>query len=187
MNLINTSPYQKLMSLDYKILFGRTNIQFMDVEIRIEKDILRSRVLHESPYEPYVLPYILNDRIAFNHLTLIRAALLRAVRTCIHIEDFDVEIKHLQFSLMKNNFSPYDIQESFRLFYKEFTPIKSTCRYRQHTYDILRQSIRVYDERCQITSINQCEQIQVYHTQLIAQTNTESWKKTLKRRWENEP
>jgi hypothetical protein len=152
-------------------------INYLDVEIGHIDGFLQTKVFHDCPYEPFSLPYI-TDHPPYMYLTLIRTALLRIVRCCTNYRDYVKETHFLQLSLSINNFPLNYVTRCFDLFYQEFFSTTVFDRYRQHAYDKLRGYVQDYDQRCQATLIQQRQDAPT-----LASTN---FKKTLKRRWENQ-
>jgi hypothetical protein len=160
-----------------------TTITYMDVTISHLDGCLHSNVFHPSPFEPYTLPYLM-DHSSSIHSTMIRAALLRAIRCCSRRDDFKIEEKHIQLSLMINQFPVSLIDDCFQSFSQEFNLKKTSYRYPQHAYNDLRRRIRDYDELCQQGQKNDHTSIHV--TSLPQKKVKTHWKKNLKRHWENE-
>ncbi|CAF4991990.1 unnamed protein product, partial [Rotaria socialis] len=51
--------------------------------------ILYSRVHHQENQQPYTLPYISNGNSITKHSHWLRSSLVRAIRYCTSVEDFN--------------------------------------------------------------------------------------------------
>ena len=92
------------------------SVHFLDVTITNEDGQLRTSVYHKPTNEPYILPYT-SDHPRHVHRNIPYAALLRAARTCSHVDDFNSERLRVDMSLLLNNYPPSFISKQFRRFF----------------------------------------------------------------------
>ena len=108
----------------------------------------RTEVVHESSIEPYSLPYLFGHP-RNNYRTLLRAALLRAVRCYINVFDFANKLKDLQMFFQNNNFSNDLISYKILSFLEEFNTsqlniYRGEQYYNQRLYEYLRRKVIQY-------------------------------------------
>ncbi|CAF1618529.1 unnamed protein product, partial [Rotaria sordida] len=104
--------------IQYDIQMKTEHIHFLDAQIHHwHKQTLQTEVYHDWKFEPYIMP-TMYDASAFSSWNLIQTALIRAVLCCAQSRQF---FTHFQVS-------------DFTLYYD------------QATYDVLRRSVRQYDE-----------------------------------------
>ncbi|CAF1505365.1 unnamed protein product, partial [Adineta steineri] len=81
-----------------------STVPFLDVHVENYHGTLFTRVYHDSNSQKYTLPYVIgNSRSAHSHW--LRSALIRAVRYCISVYDFNQERLYLQATCLVNGYS----------------------------------------------------------------------------------
>ncbi|CAF1130526.1 unnamed protein product [Adineta ricciae] len=147
-HLIQTSFHQKeFPESTFRSTIG-VNVTYTDMEINHHNGHLRTKVFHKNPYEPYCLPYF-SGYSSFEYRSIIRASILRAIRSCQDVNDFEHELKFMQLSFFFNQVPWIEIQRYIHLFDQEFQLQTQRYRYCQSEYNELRQRIRSYDEHFQ--------------------------------------
>ena len=128
-------------------------LHFLDILISTDHDdvILRTKVAHQLSIDPYSLPYIFGHA-RNNYRTLLRAALLRAVRCYINVFDFANELNDLQLSFQNNHFSNDFISYKILSFLEEFNVSQLKIYhgeeyYDQRLYERLRRKVIQYQRR----------------------------------------
>jgi hypothetical protein len=148
MMMMTTTPPPPPLKLISTI--GST-VNYLDVTISHLNGVLQTKVFHPSLFESYSLPSMTTAHRPpppsppppdYPYFTLIRAALLRAVRYCTHVHDFETESHFIRLSLLLNHFSANDIKQSFELFETEFKLTTKSFRYCQQDYHQFRERIR---------------------------------------------
>lgn len=113
---------------------------FLDVHLSNVQGRLLTRVHHSPNAPPFVLPY------AFGHARLMhsnwfRAALVRAVRFCSTVEDFNQERIHIELAFLANGFSLVFVRSRIRQFFIHFDAVRLRISMDQPNYDLLRQKL----------------------------------------------
>ncbi len=78
---------------DENIQITRTigsTVEFLDVSVNNNQGQIKTNVFHKPVAELYIVPF-LSDHPRRIHRNIIKGALLRAVRLCSEIEEFDKE------------------------------------------------------------------------------------------------
>ena len=138
------SPFLLTISIDKKV-------NYLDTEISHINGRLRTKVKHNLQTEHYSLPYISNQLLSMNDISitsLIREALIRAVQSCSNVFDFEREQYFIHWSLDLNNRNPswytyYDISKEIGKFFNQFTD--GELYFNSNDYDKLRCRVRQYD------------------------------------------
>jgi hypothetical protein len=97
--------------------FGST-IEYLDVLVSNNHGQLMTSVFHKPAAEPYLLPY-LSEHPRHVHCNTIKGALLRAIRLCSHVEDFDQERLHIELKLLLNGYPLKFITYQFKRFFEQ--------------------------------------------------------------------
>ncbi|KAF9761757.1 hypothetical protein NGRA_2406 [Nosema granulosis] len=97
------------IKINYEI---NLSVAFLDVTITNEDSQLRTSIYHKPVAEPYILPYT-SDHPRHIHQNIPYGALLRAVRICSNIHDFNSERIRLDVSLLLNGYPPNFITKQF--------------------------------------------------------------------------
>ena len=93
-----------------------SSVYFLDVIITNKNGQLRTSIYHKPTAEPYILPYT-SDHPRHTHRNIPYAALLRAARTCSHVDDFNLECIRIDMSLLLNSYPPQFITRQFNRFF----------------------------------------------------------------------
>jgi hypothetical protein len=97
--------------------FGST-IEFLDVFINNDHGQLKTSVFHKPAAEPYLLPY-LSEHPRHIHCNTIKGALLRAIRLCSNVDDFDQERLHIELKLLLNGYPLKFVTYQFKRFFEQ--------------------------------------------------------------------
>ncbi|CAF1322835.1 unnamed protein product [Adineta steineri] len=120
-----------------------STVQFLDVHVSNYHGTLFTRVYHDSNSQKYTLPYVIgNSRSAHSHW--LRSALIRAVRYCISVYDFNQERLYLQATCLVNGYSLEFVDDRVRHFFKHFDGISLLSVLNQDEYDKLRRRLMNY-------------------------------------------
>ncbi|CAF4960736.1 unnamed protein product, partial [Rotaria magnacalcarata] len=106
--------------LSFDIHIGK-NLNYLDLYLENHNGILYSRVHHQHNQQPYTLPYISskgNSIRTYSHW--LRSSLLRAIRYCTSIEDFNQERIYLEMTYLANGYSIDFIDKHIQHFFKFF-------------------------------------------------------------------
>ena len=95
-----------------------TIIEFLDVLINNDGGKLKTSVFHKPAAEPYLLPYS-SEHSRHIHYNTINGALLRAVRLCSNVEDFDHERLDLELKLLLNGYPLKFVSNQFKRFFEQ--------------------------------------------------------------------
>ena len=123
------------------------NLQYLDAEIGHDEGLLYTRVYHDSNFEPYALPYVLETTASQSHLFLLRAALIRSILYCSNVVEFENERLFIDLCFIMNDISMNFIQKTYENFLIEFDLFRTDTYMDEHTYQGLRQRIRQYHQR----------------------------------------
>ncbi|CAF4210878.1 unnamed protein product, partial [Adineta steineri] len=120
-----------------------STVQFLDVHVSNYHGTLFTRVYHDSNSQKYTLPYVIgNSRSAHSHW--LRSALIRAVRYCISVYDFNQERLYLQATCLVNGYSLEFVDDRIRHFFKHFDGVSLLSVSNQDEYDKLRRRLMNY-------------------------------------------
>lgn len=89
-----------------------SSVDFLDVTIVNAHGKLKTTIYHKPAAEPYILPYT-SDHPRHIHRNIPYGALLRALRICSTMHDFNVELCRIDVSLLLNNYPPSFITKQF--------------------------------------------------------------------------
>jgi hypothetical protein len=95
-----------------------STIEYLDVLVSNNYGQLKTSVFHKPAAEPYLLPY-LSEHPRHTHCNTIKGALLRAIRLCSHVEDFDQERLHIELKLLLNGYPLKFITYKFKRFFEK--------------------------------------------------------------------
>jgi hypothetical protein len=97
--------------------FGST-IEFLDVLINNDHGQLKTSVYHKPAAEPYLLPYV-SEHPRHIHCNTIKGALLRAIRLCSNVDDFDEERLQIELKLLLNGYPLKFVTYQFKRFFEQ--------------------------------------------------------------------
>ena len=104
------------LKLDVKI---GLSANFLNTHIENRNGVLYSRVYHDSNMQQYTLPYVIgHSKVVHNHW--LRSALIRAVRYCTSVHDFNQERIHIETTCLANGYSLEFIERRIDHFYTHF-------------------------------------------------------------------
>ena len=122
------------LKLDVKI--GLT-ANFLNAHIENRNGVLYSRVYHDPNMQKYTLPYVIgHSKVAHSHW--LRSALIRAVRYCTSVHDFNQERIHIEITCLANGYSLEFIERRIDHFYTHFDAASLRFFVDQYDYDKLR-------------------------------------------------
>ena len=105
--------------LEFDIHIGK-NLNYLDLYLENHDGILFSRVHHQPNQQPYTLPYISKGNSIRKHSHWLRSSLLRAIRYCTSIEDFNQERIYLEMTYLANGYSIDFIDKHIQHFFTFF-------------------------------------------------------------------
>ena len=108
------SKKDKNMQINYKI---NTSANFLDITISNKNGCLETTIYHKPTTEPYILPFT-SDHPRHIHRNIPYAELLRAVRLCSYIDDFNLERIRIDMSLLLNGYPSNFISQQFNRFFQ---------------------------------------------------------------------
>jgi hypothetical protein len=95
------------------------NFEFLNVQIENQNGTFYSRVYHDPNVQKYTLPYVIGDsKLVHSHW--FRSALIRAVRYCTSIHDFNEEYLYLELTCLANGYSLEFIDRPINHFFTHF-------------------------------------------------------------------
>ncbi|CAF1526409.1 unnamed protein product [Adineta steineri] len=128
--------------LDFDIKVDST-VPFLDVHVSNYHGTLFTRVYHGSNSQKYTLPYVVgNSKRAHSHW--LRSALIRAVRYCTSVYDFNQERFYLQTTCLVNGYSLEFVDDRIHHFFKYFDATSLLSVSNQDEYDKLRRRLMNY-------------------------------------------
>ncbi|CAF1172792.1 unnamed protein product [Rotaria sordida] len=121
--------------LDIKI---DSNIQFLQAYIENQNGTFYSRVYHDlTRLQQYTLPYAVgNSKETHSHW--LRSSLIRAVRYCTSVDDFNQERIYLEVTCLANGYSLEFIEKHIDHFFTHFDAISLRSVLNQQVYKKLR-------------------------------------------------
>jgi len=115
-------------------------IQFLNAHLENLNGTLFSCVYHDPTIPKYTLPYVIGDaKVAHSHW--LRSALIRAVRYCVSVFDFNQERIYLEITCLANGYSLEFIEQRIQHFYTHFGATSLRSALDQHVYDKLRHRL----------------------------------------------
>lgn len=99
------------------------SVDFLDVSIINEDGRLRTKIHHKPAAEPYILPFT-STHTRHVQRNIPYAEILRAVRLCSNLNDFQTEWCRIDVSLLLNAYPPSFIRKQFGRLFRS-TPIIS--------------------------------------------------------------
>ncbi|CAF4557318.1 unnamed protein product, partial [Rotaria magnacalcarata] len=117
-----------------------SNVRFLNAYIENQHGILYSRVDHNSAMQPYTLPYVIgHSKVSYSHW--FRLALIRAVRYCTSVTDFNQERVYLEVTWLANGYSLKFIEKRINHFYSHFDAVSLRTCLDQQVYKKLRHRL----------------------------------------------
>ena len=129
-------------SIDIDLQMG-PNIQFLDAYIENKEGILYSRVNHDHEAQSYTLPYAFGNSKAV-HSHWLRSSLIRAVRYCTSVEDFNRERIYLEVTCLANGYSLEFVEKRIQHFYNFFDANSVRTYLDQRLYNRLRHRLFLF-------------------------------------------
>ena len=108
------SKKDKNIQINYEI---NTSVNFLDITISNKNGCLKTTIYHKPTTEPYILPFT-SDHPRRIHRNIPYAALLRAARLCLHVDDFNLERIRIGMSLLLNEYPSNFISQQFNRFFQ---------------------------------------------------------------------
>ena len=189
-HILNEKARLPMCAFQLSITRGMT-VAYLDVQITNKLGILHTKVFHECPFEPYILPCVSNPTPpAPRSMASVWAALIRAVRCCNHLNDFELEKYHIRLSFTMNRFPLSFIEQGFNSFNQDFQWTEPHSGSQSSAYIDLRRRIREYDQYCRTLATRSVRRgwrrAQKLNNTASSVNATQNFKKQLKRRWEDE-
>lgn len=95
-----------------------SKVEFLDVLVENDHGQLKTSVYHKLAAEPYILPFS-SDHPRHVHRSTINSRLIRAIRLCSHLDEFDKERMNIEFTLLLNGYPPNFINYHFKKFFQK--------------------------------------------------------------------
>jgi hypothetical protein len=95
-----------------------STIDFLDVSITNDHGQLKTSVFHKPAAEPYLLPFS-SEHPRHTHVNTIKGALLRAIRLCSNVDDFDHERLQIELKLLLNGYPLKYVTYQFKKFFEQ--------------------------------------------------------------------
>ncbi|CAF4220059.1 unnamed protein product, partial [Rotaria sordida] len=95
-----------------------SKVEYLDVLVENDNGQLKTSVYHKLAAEPYILPFS-SDHPRHVHRSTINGRLIRAIRLCSHLDDFDKERINIEFTLLLNGYPPKFINYNFNKFFQK--------------------------------------------------------------------
>ncbi len=126
-------------NVNLQINIDRT-VQFLNAHVENQNGTLYSRVYHDPNSQKYTLPYVIGDA-KLEHSHWLRSALIRAVRYCTSVYDFDQERIYLEITCLANGYSLEFIERRIHHFFTHFDARSLRLSLDQNVYDKLRHRL----------------------------------------------
>jgi hypothetical protein len=137
--LLQDLLYNVYPNLETKINIG-LKTHMLSVYLENLDGALYSRVYHDPTIPKYTLPYVLGDaKVAHSHW--FRSALIRAVRYCTSVFDFQQERIYLEITCLRNGYSLEFVEQRLKHFHAQFDAISLRSNLEQNVYDKLRHRL----------------------------------------------
>lgn len=132
-------------------------VQFFDVHLVNDNGTLYTCVHHDSNVQKYTLPYVI-DNASEAHSHWLRSALIRAVRYCTSVFDFNQERIYLEITCLTNGYSVEFVEQRIHHFFKHFDALalRRSSSLDQRVYEQLRHRLfNFIHEQQQFSRANQ--------------------------------
>jgi hypothetical protein len=117
-----------------------SKVQFLNAHIENQNGTLYSRVYHDPAIQKYTLPYAIgHSEVAHSHW--LRSALIRAVRYCTSVDDFNQERIYLELTCLANGYPLEFIEKRIDHFFTHFDATSLRLFLDQQVYDKLRNRL----------------------------------------------
>ncbi|CAF4675521.1 unnamed protein product, partial [Rotaria socialis] len=128
--------------LSFDIHIGK-HLNYLDLYLENRHGLLYSRVHHQPTQQPYTLPYISSTGDSIRkHSHWLRSSLIRAVRYCTTIEDFNQERIYLEMTCLANGYSVEFVQKHIEHFFTFFNAtLLQQWSLDQHSYEKFRHRL----------------------------------------------
>ena len=113
-------------------------IPFLNAYIENDNGQLRTCVYHPPQIQKYTLPYVVGHS-KLKHTLWFRSALIRAVRFCSNLTDFQQEQIYLEMTCLANGYSIDFIETQLKHFYRFFHAEETRYSLDQSTYEQFRR------------------------------------------------
>ena len=122
--------------------------QFLDTYVENRQGRLYTRIIRGTPARSMdlYLPYVVNHP-SVEHRHWFHSALIRAVRCCIHVDDFIIERIRMEIAYLSNGYSRASLESVLNDFYRYFNWNPSRFRVDATAYNERRQRILDFAER----------------------------------------
>ncbi|CAF4086121.1 unnamed protein product [Rotaria sordida] len=114
-----------------------SHVRFLDAYIENQNGILYTRVDHDSTLQKYTLPYVIGNAKA-KHSHWLRSSLIRAVRYCTSVDDFNRERIYLETTCLTNGYSLEFIEKRIEHFFQHFDAVSLRTNLDGNVYRKLR-------------------------------------------------
>jgi hypothetical protein len=131
-----TSKYDHL---DFDIQI-QDKLTYLDIYLENQHGQLYSRIHHRQNQQPHTLPYTSNGNSIRYHSHWLRSSLIRAVRYCTTVEDFNQERIYLEMTYLANGYSFEFIEKHIQHFFTFFNG-KTILPLDQHLYEKFRRHL----------------------------------------------
>jgi hypothetical protein len=135
---------QQMQSVDpmlkMNIQIGRT-IQFLDVHLENRQALLYSRLHHHEQQQRYTLPYTMHGQSKTIHSHWLRSSLIRTVRYCTSVVDFNRQRISLEVACLANGYSLKFIEKRLAHFFNYFNVNSLRTCLDQQMYNRLRHRL----------------------------------------------
>ncbi|CAF1049326.1 unnamed protein product [Rotaria sordida] len=115
-----------------------SNATFLQAYLENQHGTLYSRVHHDSTIQKYTLPYVITGHSKEAHSHWLRTSLLRAVRYCTSVDDFNQERIYLEVTFLANGYTIEFVEKRIEQFFTHFNALSLRSDLDQHVYNKLR-------------------------------------------------
>jgi hypothetical protein len=116
------------------------DVTFLQAHIENRDGTLLTRVHHDPTRQEYTLPYVIGHSTV-QHSHWLRSALIRAVRYCSCVNDFNRERIYLEVTCFTNGYSLKFVEKRIHHFFTHFDAASLRLALDQHVYNQLRQRL----------------------------------------------
>jgi len=127
---------RKHPNVQLEVTIGQ-NVQFLNINIENQNGTLYTCVYHDPNIQKYTLPYVISDAKAA-HSHWFRSALIRAVRYCTSVYDFNRERIYLEMTCLANGYSLEFVDRRINHFFTHFDATSLRSVLNQQVYNQLR-------------------------------------------------
>jgi hypothetical protein len=161
LNAIVQAQDNRATNVQVELRIGHS-VEFLDALIENRNGVLCTRVHHDPKRHAYTLPYVVGNSTAA-HSHWLRSSLIRAVRYCSAVKDFNHERIRLEIACLANGYSLAFVEQRIEHFFAYFDAAQLRLildetiykRLRHRLLNFISEQRRSFENQCAFEKRNQ--------------------------------